>query len=88
MNATVGDVMTTRVIAVRKDASFKEMVAMLRSSRISAFPVVDDAGRVVGVVSEADLLVKERFWPTAGAYLPRCGTGAQTIRQPGSPPVT
>jgi len=51
--------MTTRVVAVRKDASFKEMAAMLRSSRISAFPVVDDGGRVIGVVSEADLLVKE-----------------------------
>ena len=32
---------------------------MLRSRRISAFPVVDDAGRVIGVVSEGDLLVKE-----------------------------
>jgi len=59
MSATVGDVMTRRVVAVRKDASFREMAAMLRSSRISAFPVVDDAGRVIGVVSEADLLVKE-----------------------------
>jgi CBS domain-containing protein len=59
MSATVRDVMTTRVIAVHKDASFKEMAAMLRSSRISAFPVVDEAGRVIGVVSEADLLVKE-----------------------------
>lgn len=59
MSATVRDVMTTRVVAVRKDASFKEMAAMLRSSRISAFPVVDDARRVIGVVSEGDLLVKE-----------------------------
>ena len=59
MSATVRDVMTTRVVAVRRDASFKEMAAMLRSSRISAFPVVDDARRVIGVVSEGDLLVKE-----------------------------
>jgi CBS-domain-containing membrane protein len=59
VSVTVRDVMTTRVIAVRKGASFKEMAAMLRSSRISAFPVIDDAGRVIGVVSEADLLVKE-----------------------------
>ncbi len=51
--------MTTSVVAVRKDASFKEMAAMLRSRRISAFPVLDDAGRVIGVVSEGDLLVKE-----------------------------
>jgi CBS domain-containing protein len=51
--------MTTSVVAVRKDASFKEMAGMLRSRRISAFPVVDDAGRVIGVVSEGDMLVKE-----------------------------
>ena len=59
MSAAVRDVMTTRVVAVRRDASFKEMAAMLRSSRISAFPVVDDARRVIGVVSAGDLLVKE-----------------------------
>lgn len=59
MSAAVRDVMTTRVVSVRTDASFKEMAAMLRSGRISAFPVLDQADRVVGVVSEADLLVKE-----------------------------
>jgi CBS domain-containing protein len=51
--------MTTSVVAVRKGASFREMADMLRARRISAFPVVDDAGRVIGVVSEGDLLVKE-----------------------------
>jgi CBS domain-containing protein len=59
ISATVRDVMTTSVVAVRKDASFKEMAAMLRSRRISAFPVLDAQGRVIGVVSEGDLLVKE-----------------------------
>jgi len=51
--------MTTSVVAVRKDASFKDMAAMLRSRRISAFPVLDDMDRVIGVVSAGDLLVKE-----------------------------
>lgn len=51
--------MTTSVVAVRRDASFKEMAAMLRSRRISAFPVIDGRDRVIGVVSESDLLVKE-----------------------------
>jgi CBS domain-containing protein len=51
--------MTARVVAVRTDARFKEMAAMLRSSRISAFPVVDHEGRVIGVVSEADLLANQ-----------------------------
>ena len=59
MKSMVRDVMTSRVVAVRSDASFKEMVAKMRESRISAFPVVDGYGRVIGVVSEADFLNKE-----------------------------
>jgi CBS domain-containing protein len=59
MKSTVRDVMTTRVIWVRKTASFREMAATLRECRVSAFPVLDDTGRVIGVVSEADLLAKQ-----------------------------
>jgi CBS domain-containing protein len=59
MNATVKDVMTTEVMAVRRDTTFKEMAATLRRYRVSAFPVVDEHERVIGVVSEADLLPKE-----------------------------
>jgi CBS domain-containing protein len=59
MNATVKDVMTTHVVAVRKNASFKDMAARLREHRVSAFPVLDEDNKVVGVVSEADLLTKE-----------------------------
>jgi CBS-domain-containing membrane protein len=59
MSATVKDVMTTEVVVVRRETTFKEMAAVLRRHRVSALPVVDDAGRVVGVVSEADLLAKE-----------------------------
>ena len=59
MNTTVKDVMTTEVVAVKRETTFKEMAAVLRRYRVSALPVVDDAGRVLGVVSEADLLAKE-----------------------------
>jgi CBS-domain-containing membrane protein len=59
MNAKVKDVMTGEVVAVRKDASFKEMASRLRQYRVSAFPVIDENRRVIGVVSEADLLAKE-----------------------------
>ena len=59
MNTTVKDVMTTRVIWVKKDATFREMAAALREYRVSAFPVVDDDRKVIGVVSEADMLTKE-----------------------------
>lgn len=59
MNAIVRDVMTTRVVAVRLNATYKEMAARLREFRVSAFPVLDDDDKVIGVVSEADLLAKE-----------------------------
>jgi CBS-domain-containing membrane protein len=59
MNAKVKDVMTTEVVAVRKGATFKEMATRLRQHRVSAFPVIDENRRVIGVVSEADLLAKE-----------------------------
>lgn len=56
---TVRDVMTPTVVAVRQEADFKEMVHVMRSRRVSAFPVLDPTDRVIGVVSEADLLTKE-----------------------------
>ena len=59
MKSCVNDVMTTRVVAVRKTATFKEMILLMRKFRVSAFTVIDDAGRVIGVVSQADMLNKE-----------------------------
>jgi CBS domain-containing protein len=59
MNSTVKDVMSTHVIAVKQGASYKEMASMLHQQRVSAFPVIDDDNKVIGVVSEADLLTKE-----------------------------
>lgn len=55
---TVGDVMTRNVVAVRKDARFKDIVHVMRARRFSAFPVLDDDNRVIGVVSEDDLLIR------------------------------
>jgi CBS domain-containing protein len=57
MNAIVKDVMTTQVVAVRRGATFKEMAAALRRFRVSALPVVEADGKVIGVVSEADMLL-------------------------------
>ena len=59
MNVTVKDVMSTHVIAVRQGAPYKEMAAMLHEQRVSAFPVINDDNKVIGVVSESDLLPKE-----------------------------
>jgi len=56
---TVQDVMSALPVSVSKTASFREIAARLRECRVSAFPVLDADGKVIGVVSEADLLVKE-----------------------------
>jgi CBS domain-containing protein len=56
--ATVRDVMTTRVLAVTATTDFRQIAEIFRQYRVSACPVINDAGQVLGVVSEADLLHK------------------------------
>jgi CBS-domain-containing membrane protein len=69
MKSTVKDVMSTHVIAVRQNASYKDMAAMLHEQRVSAFPVLDDHNKVIGVVSESDLLTKEALEGTVPGML-------------------
>ena len=57
---TVGDTMTRSVLSVSPETPLKEVARLLVEHRISGLPVVDDTGRVVGVISEGDLLVKEQ----------------------------
>ncbi|MFD6968939.1 CBS domain-containing protein [Streptomyces sp. NPDC059979] len=59
--STVSDVMTHTAIAIGREASYKEIVELLHEWKVSAVPVLEGEGRVVGVVSEADLLPKEEF---------------------------
>lgn len=56
----VEDVMTTDVVAISPDTPLKEVARQLVARRISGLPVVSAEGEVLGVISEADLLVKER----------------------------
>jgi CBS-domain-containing membrane protein len=56
--AVVKDVMTRDVISIDESATFRHIVDTLTSRRISAVPVVDADRRLVGIVSESDLLAK------------------------------
>ena len=58
MNTAVKDVMTSRVIWMEQDTPFAAIAAAFEQFRVSAFPVLDQVGQVIGVVSEADLLAK------------------------------
>jgi CBS domain-containing protein len=61
MEHNVESVMTAEVVTATPSAPFRELVDLLQRRRISALPVIDDAGKPVGIVSEADLLVKEGY---------------------------
>ncbi|GAB2484187.1 CBS domain-containing protein [Nocardiopsis aegyptia] len=78
---TVRDVMTTEVFSVAEETDYRETAEQLIERRVSAMPVTDGEGHVVGVVSEEDLLHKEEFaggdyWPPLRARLrARLGSG-------------
>lgn len=50
------DFMTTRVVTVRAKAPIHEAIRLMLQNRISGLPVVDDAGTLVGIVTEGDFL--------------------------------
>jgi CBS domain-containing protein len=56
----VRDVMALSPVTVQPATPLKDVAELLVDNRISGVPVVDDAGAVLGVVSEADLLIKEQ----------------------------
>ena len=50
------DIMTANVIKVKKDVILTEAIALLLRWHISALPVVDDENKMVGIISEIDLV--------------------------------
>ena len=82
MNSTVKDVISTHIYAVREGASFKEIATRLHELRVSAFPVVDLDGRVIGVVSEADLLPKAALEGTVPGVLHSLRASREQSRSP------
>src|SRR5216683_2392414 len=57
---TVADVMTSNVHVARPLTHFKRLVQLIEENRISAIPIVDEQCVPLGIVSESDLLLKER----------------------------
>jgi CBS-domain-containing membrane protein len=56
---TVRDVMTEAVVVAEEQTPFKELVDLMHEHSVSAILIVDRSSRLIGVVSEADLLLKE-----------------------------
>jgi CBS domain-containing protein len=57
---TAADLMTDNPVSIRAEASVMEATALLTDRGFSAAPVIDEAGRPIGVVSRADILVHDR----------------------------
>ena len=77
---SVDDVMTRDVVTVPPTATFHEMVGLMAVRGISALPVVDQGGDLVGIVSEADLLLKESAPPPRRQWL-REGSRSADLRR-------
>jgi len=54
------EVMTKEVITVRRETSVRDLAVLFAESRISSVPVVDDAGSLIGMVSESDLVEQDK----------------------------
>ncbi|KPI11078.1 transcriptional regulator, Rrf2 family [Actinobacteria bacterium OK006] len=59
----VGSVMATEVVTARYGTPFKEVARLLTEHRISGLPVIDEDDKVLGVISETDLMVRQAGVP-------------------------
>lgn len=94
----VGDVMTKNVITVKKDADIHEVSRLLAENKISGLPVVDDDGRIIGIITEADVLsmtgmrhghtFKDIIRHILGEPLPERKTGGRVEDVMTSPAIT
>lgn len=55
----IKDIMTRDVITVTRETTIKEVARLLVSHKVSGLPVVDENGKVIGVVSEGDLIYQD-----------------------------
>ncbi len=62
---TVAEVMSPNPISVQPDTPLREVIQLLANNRISGLPVVDQSQKLVGVISESDLM-----WQESGISLP------------------
>jgi len=96
VSSRVKDVMTSDVVTVGEEAGYKDIIAVMRGRRVSAVPVLDASGQLAGMVSEADLLLKEVGTDATGGYLISTGRRGEQAKAAGvtaadlmtQPPVT
>jgi CBS domain-containing protein len=53
------DIMTKKIITINQDASIEELSGLLLDNNISGVPVVDNDGKMIGIATEGDIIVKD-----------------------------
>jgi CBS domain-containing protein len=66
----VQDIMTREVIKIREDTTVEEIARLLSEHHIGGMPVVDEDDRVIGIVCESDLFLKEKGLPFSAVKVP------------------
>ncbi len=67
----VGEIMTEPVITVSKDRTLEEVAHIMLKSKVGGLPVVDNEGKIVGLVTESDFSAKEHAIPFSRNYAPQ-----------------
>jgi CBS domain-containing protein len=75
---TAADLMTPNPVSIEADATVREAVTLLSEKGFSAAPVIDEAGRPVGVLSQSDIVVHDR---EKVEYVPSDGDPGQRRRE-------
>jgi CBS domain-containing protein len=57
---TVGEIMSTRLITTTKETSVRELAHLFTTQRVGSIPVLDDAGNLLGIVTETDLVRQDK----------------------------
>lgn len=73
----VKDVMTTKLVGVSPDNSVRRAAEIMLANQVSGVPVIDDAGRLIGIISEGDLLRRTEL----GGPAAELGTSALTAEE-------
>ncbi|MGL6104710.1 CBS domain-containing protein [Romboutsia sp.] len=63
-NKTAKDIMTTEVIVAHKGENIANVAKLLIKEKIGGLPVVDEENKVIGIISETDIMKKEKYVDT------------------------
>lgn len=63
MGKVAKDIMNKKVVTIKKDETIEKLTKLLIKNDVSGLPVIDDDNNIVGVVTEADIIMRESDLP-------------------------